>query len=93
MSIDDFCGCTEDEFGCIYKSWRELYDSAYKDDWSRMRMLATIVIQPHVKSKITPQKLLPLPWEKIKPRIPKSDNLTADESKQRFESVLKRIGK
>lgn len=54
-------------------------------------MLAAIVIQPHCKKKITPQKLLPFPWESKK----KADRPmpTAEEDKARLESLLKRIKK
>ena len=55
---------TPAEFECVYKEYQETREAAYKDDWARMRMLAAIVIQPHLKRKITPEKLLPFPWEK-----------------------------
>ena len=54
-------------------------------------MLAAITIQPHTKKKVTPEKLLPLPWEKKS----KADHKlpTAKEDKARLESLLKRIKK
>ena len=33
-----------------------------RGDWERMRMNATITIQPHLKWKVTPRQVLPLPW-------------------------------
>ena len=54
-------------------------------------MLAAITIQPHTKKKITPEKLLPFPWEKKN----KADRPipSAKEDKARLESLLKRIKK
>lgn len=60
-------------------------------------MLATISVQPHAKSKITPQRLLPFPWDKPKGRHtaegPKEEKLTAAERKKRFEEAVKRLGR
>lgn len=73
------------------QEWNDRQDADYKDDWARMRMLAAIVIQPHLKKKITPQKLLPFPWESAteKPKG-KAPRLTAAESLKRFEKLAKR---
>ena len=55
-------------------------------------MLAAIVIQPHLKKKVTPQKLLPLPWESAtKKQRGKTQQLTAAESLKRFEELAKKI--
>ena len=54
-------------------------------------MLAAIVIQPHLKKKVTPQKLLPLPWESTtKKQRGKAQQLTVAESLKRFEELAKR---
>lgn len=63
LSYDDFCRLTPEEFGHACKEYRRMQDAAHRDRWSRMRMLAAITIQPHLKKKITPQGLLPFPWE------------------------------
>ena len=45
--------------------------------------------QPHVKGKLTPQKLLPFPWEK---RVKANQKpVTKAEDKARLEALLKRI--
>lgn len=91
LSYDDFCRLTREEFQHIYDAYQERQESEYHIEWERMRMLAAIVIQPHCKKKITPQKLLPFPWESKK----KADRPipTAAEDKARLESLLKRIKK
>lgn len=68
-----------------------MQDAGYKDDWERMRMLAAIVIQPHLKRKVTPQKLLPFPWEDTAKSV-RCDTRqpTAAESLKRFEELAER---
>ena len=51
-----------------------------------MRMLATIVVQPHVRKKLAPKDLLPFPWEKA----PKRKAVSLREDKARLERLLKR---
>ncbi len=64
-----------------------------RDSWERTRILAAICIQPHIKKKITPKQLIPLPWDNKKQK-PKSDEpeLTKEEMKARFEELKKRLG-
>ena len=68
LSLDDFCRLTPGEFEAVCKAWHDLHEDEMRDSWERMRMSATIGIQPHIKGKITPEKLLPFPWEKSKKR-------------------------
>lgn len=95
LSFDDFCGCTPEEFESICKAYHDQREADYKDEWERMRLLATYAIQPHIKKKITAQNLLPLPWDKPKPQRKKGQKalkpLSAEESKARFEKLVKRI--
>lgn len=57
-----------------------------------MRLLATISIQPHVKGKITPQKLLPLPWDYKKAPRADAPKLTKEQKHDRFRDLLHRLG-
>lgn len=63
LSLADFSALSPSEFGECCRAWREERESRLRDDWERMRLLATITIQPHVKGKLKPQQLLPLPWD------------------------------
>lgn len=92
LSYDDFCRLTREEFQHIYDAYQQDQELQYRTDWERARMLAAIVIQPHTKRKLTPQKLLPFPWEK---KSKKADRPlpTAAEDKARLESLLQRISK
>ena len=86
LSLEDFCQLTPEEFGAVCKAWHDRREQEMQDGWERMRMNATITIQPHVKGKVTPQKLLPLPWEKSikKAEAPK---VSAEEARKRFERL------
>ena len=93
MSHDDFCKCTFGEFESICKTWREMAEGQNRDAWERARTVATIIIQPHVKKKITPTQLLPLPWDKKKQNHrSEAPQLTAEEKRKRFEEVAHRLG-
>lgn len=93
LSFDDFCRLTPVEFEHVYKEFQDKCEVDYKDGWARMRMLATIVIQPHLKKKITPQQLLPFPWENATTKQEESTRqLTAAESLKRFEELAKKVG-
>ena len=90
MSYDDFCRLTPDEFWHVCKAFADYAEADSRGEWERMRMLAAITVQPHVKGRVTPQKLLPLPWEK--PRKSKTEKpVSKEESKRRFEALLERV--
>ena len=57
-----------------------------------MRMLACITIQPHVKNKLTPQKLLPLSWDNKKPRKAKAEHITAKEAEEKRKQIIALLG-
>ena len=63
-----------------------------RDERSPWRAV-TICIQPHIKKRITPQKLLPLPWDN--PRKERKDSKprrTMPISRKRLDIVTKRFG-
>lgn len=78
-----------EEFEEVSRAYAERCEADSRGDWERMRLLAAITIQPHVKGKITPQRLLPLPWEKLQTK-PMQKPVSREESKARFEALMKR---
>lgn len=83
------------EFAAVYNAYAEQRDTDFKDRWVRMRLLATIVIQPHLAKgkKITPEKLLPFPWEKSQKRKgKKGQDLTPDQQRKRMVELVKKLG-
>lgn len=95
MSYDDFCGYDFDEFDAICKAYNDKSRTDMQEEWERMRMLATINIQPHIKNNITPRKLLPFPWdsENKEPSENGKHKMTMKERRRRFEEVKKKLDK
>ncbi len=83
---------TPDEFSAIYGAYCEERAARYRDDWERMRLLASITIQPHLKKRMKPQSLLRFPWDnrttEARERHPQ---LSKEDALKRFEEVLKRV--
>lgn len=96
LSYDDFCKMDFDEFAAVYKAYAEQRDTDYKDEWARMRLLATITIQPHLAKgkKVTPEKLLPFPWEKkhIRSKRATEQALTPQQQRERMAELVKKLG-
>lgn len=95
LSYDDFCKMDFEEFAAVHKAYAEQRDIDFRNDWQRMRLLATIVIQPHLakNKKITPEKLLPFPWEKnTQKRSEKEPKLTPEQQRKRMADLVKKLG-
>ncbi len=63
MSYDDFCRLRPTEFAAVCKAYNDTRMALFHDGWERARTVAAITVQPHTKKKITPKRLLPLPWD------------------------------
>lgn len=93
MPYNDFCAITPEEFNHIYRAYSEERTAQYQDSWERMRMFATISIQPYAKNGLTPQNLLSFPWEKKKPEPTKAaPAISKEDALKRFEEVLGKVG-
>ncbi len=91
LRYDEFCGLTPDEFTHIYDAYSDEREEQYKDSWNRMRMLASISLQPYSKNHITPHKLLPFPWDNEDVRQAKdAPKVSKEEALKRFEEVMKK---
>ena len=57
-----------------------------------MRMLATIMIQPHLakRRRLTPEKLLPFPWDK--PTRGNKPTISAKEQRKRMRKLVEKLG-
>lgn len=87
MSLGDFRLLTPGEFGSVGKAWGERRETSERGRWERMRLLASISIQPHVRRRLTPERLLPLPWDKEKGRA-RADRTHDDDAALRELAAL-----
>lgn len=89
MTPGDFRESTPDEFTAICDAWSEGFESIQRADWERMRTLAALTVQPHVKGRITPRRLVPLPWDEPARMIPgDAPRPTAEEDLKRFTELV-----
>ncbi len=91
LPYDDFCALTPEEFSHIYKAYSEERTARYQDNWERMRMLAAICVSPYSRKGTTPHRLLPLPWDRAKPKKA-APAVSKEDALRRFEEVLKKMG-
>lgn len=90
LSYDDFCRLTPPEFSAVCKAFADRLEHLEQSDWERMRTLACVTIQPHVKKRMTPRQLMPFPWDgKHKDSTPK---MSHEERMKKAREALKRIG-
>ena len=66
-------------------------ENRQREAWERARTVAAICIQPHVRKKITPRQLLPLPWDKDVARRNNAPRRPAEERQKRFEEMVKTV--
>lgn len=91
MSREDFCACTPREFEEAARSFRQWHEAQRRDEWERMRLLACITVQPHVKGRVTPQGLMPLPWDNEgMQKKAAAPAMSKEEQRKRFELLAKR---
>ena len=50
-----------------------LYEQKQQAEWERARWMACVIINPHLKRGISPDKITIFPWEKIRKNKSKKD--------------------
>lgn len=93
LKLHDFCHLTPNEWQAVAEAHTTHAEQRMHDDWERMRLLATISIQPHVKNKVTPTRLLPLPWDNATTTTHETapaPQLSKEEARARFAMLVKR---
>lgn len=85
-----------EEFAAVYDAYASQRDAAVKDEWARMRLHATISIQPHLAKgkRVTPEKLLPFPWDRDhKPQnAHNKEELTLEQRRERAQKLIEKLG-
>lgn len=89
MTLEEFSALTPEEFAAVWDEYVDREERQEKSRWERMRLLATITIQPHVSEKITAPELLPFPWDGDEPES--GVEIIDDERRRLAEEALRRI--
>lgn len=94
MSLREWLTLTPEEWQAIAQAYTDSHQAWQHEAWERMRILATITIQPHVRNHLTPASLLPLPWD----NHPQDNTQAArepipnkEEAHERLISLMKEI--
>lgn len=95
MMLHEWMELSPDEWLSVAEAYNNQAEQTFRTEWERMRMLATISVQPHVKNRLTPSRLLPFPWEgatgtlhdKQKNEAP---TLSKEEARKRFMHLIER---
>ncbi len=96
LGFDDFCLLTPFEFQAVVDAVSNHDDNQQRGAWERARIIACMSLAPWSKSRVRPEAVLPLPWDKKK-KIAKRENCnpprveTKEEAKKRLEELSKRV--
>lgn len=95
LSLVDLEMLTPAEFAATCEAYQEQADDHVRDAWTRTRILAAISVQPHTTRKITPEQLLPLPWDNAPRHRPAADTpkMTTAEQRARAHELAARLAK
>ena len=84
MGYREFRELTAEEFISVAHAFEEKLQERTRDDWERMRLLATLTIQPHVKKRVRAQELIKFPWDNGKQvQIREREKVTMDKEQLR----------
>lgn len=92
MSRGDFERCTPLEFHEVWRMWAEHEHDMEKDRWERVRILASVFIQPYSKRSVKPKELLPLPWDSEGKKESEKEEMSKEEFNRRYAEARKRNG-
>ena len=77
MALTEWQTLSPDEWTATAEAYNKAEEQHFRTEWERMRMLATISVQPHVKTALHPQSSYPfhgrtdaLPIKTAKPLAP-----------------------
>lgn len=84
LRLDDFCGLSPSEFSAVCEAHHTRREDVSREDWERMRLHATITVQPHSRKRLNARQLLPFPWETQRTTAP---TISKEEALARFKRL------
>ena len=91
LALEDFCCLSPDEFAAICKAHNEQRESEMQAAWNRMRLHASIMVQPYMKRRMQPEQLLPFPWDAGKKAKAEDKKVSKEEARRRFEKLAGKV--
>ena len=83
MGYADFCRLTPGQFAEAWQANARRAEELERSEWSRTRWLATLLLQPHTRKRLSPRDVMVFPWE----RVEVQDKASA---RSRLESLIRR---
>lgn len=93
LSVDTFERMSLSEFYAAYDGFRYMREIDQRAAWERCRTAATISVAPWLKGTITPQELLPMPWDEIPAIEGDFDEISMDRRREIAEQMIEEYGK
>ena len=81
---------TVDEFDAVCSAFNKAKEEEIHDGWERMRMHASICIQPHVRKRVSAKDLIKFPWEN-KQHIDKKPIPSKEEAMKAYNELMERL--
>lgn len=90
MNYSDFLMMDADAFNAVVSAYSDSEEYKRRDEWERVRQLATFSIQPYLSKKhsVSPEKLFPLPWDNEKHK----SSMSAESQQQRMKKLFEQVG-
>lgn len=89
LTLNEWQSLTPEEWTAVATAYNQAREQQSHEAWERMRLHATLTIQPHVKGRLTPMRLLPFPWETTNNAAP-APQLSKEEARARFVQLMQR---
>ena len=90
MGLADFLALSPEEWREVCRCWHDSRDALLRSDWERTRWHAAATVQPHVRGRVSPRRLLPLPWDPAAPQD--GARMGREERERRMAAALERMG-
>ena len=90
LSLQEWQSLTPEEWTAVATTYNQAHEQQSHEAWERMRLHATLTIQPHVKGHLTPMRLLPFPWETNHHNEAPAPQLSKEEARAQFVKLMQR---
>ena len=95
MPFEQFCLLTPAELQGVFDAYARDARRREQAEWERLRIHAYLCVLPQVSGskKLTPEQLLPLPWDREQQAPTPAPKITTEQSRQRADELLRRFEK